>query len=84
MAQLLHPHGLMYVRVHVNEGEGANYSGLHNWNFDKDGNNNFILWRGSERYKINEELSDLVEGRLSDYDAGMGPEIVFIGYRKAA
>lgn len=83
MAQLLRPQGLMYVRVHKNEGESARYSGLHNWNFDKDENNNFILWRGSERYKINEELSDFVEGRLTNFNAGNGPEFVFIGYRNA-
>ena len=83
MAQLLHPQGLMYVRVHKNEGESAGYSGLHNWNFDRDENNNFILWRSEEKYKINEDLSDFVEGQVSELVTENGPEIFFVGYRKA-
>jgi SAM-dependent methyltransferase len=83
MAQLLHPNGLMYVRVYKNEGEGAGYAGLHNWNFDKDKNNNFILWRGAEKYKVNEDLSDLVEGRLTEVETGERPSLAFVGYRKA-
>ena len=79
MAQLLHPQGLMYVRVYKNEGESTKYSGMHNWNFDRDENNNFILWRGAEIYKINEDLSDFVEGQVTEE----GPELVFIAYRKA-
>ncbi len=86
MAQLLHPRGLMYVRVHRNEGESTGYSGLHNWNFDKDKDNNFILWRGSERYNINDELSDYVQGQLTDvFEQNVGaPELVFIAYRKVS
>jgi len=83
MAQLLHPHGLMYVKVFKNEGEKAHYSGLHNWNFDKDENNNFILWRGDEKYNVNEVLSDFVEGQLTDLGIVEGPELIFVGYRKA-
>lgn len=85
MAQLLHPHGLLYVRVHTNEGENTGYSGLHNWNFDKDKNNNLVLWRGSERYNINEELSDFVQGHVTDFfHRNIGAsELIFIGYRKA-
>jgi hypothetical protein len=83
MAQLLHPQGLMYVQVHKNEGESAGYSGLHNWNFDRDENNNFILWRSEEKYKINEDLSDFVEGQVSELVTENGPEIFFVGYRKA-
>jgi SAM-dependent methyltransferase len=83
MAQLLRPHGLMFVRVHKNEGESTGYSGLHNWNFDTDENRNFILWRGSEKYKINEDLSDFVDGRAAEMHVDDDPEIVFIGYRKA-
>jgi SAM-dependent methyltransferase len=85
MAQLLHPHGLMYVRVHRNEGETARYSGLHNWNFDKDANNNFILWRASERYNINEDVADFIDGRLAELKSeDGGHELIFIGYRKAS
>lgn len=84
MAQLLHPHGLMYVRMHKNEGESTGYCGLHNWNFDKDENNNFILWRGAEKYKINEDLSDFVEGQVAEMVIDEEPEVVFVGYRKAA
>ena len=84
MAQLLYPHGLMYVKVFRNEGEKARYSGLHNWNFDKDENNNFILWRGDEKYNVNDVLSDLVEGQLTDLGNADGPELIFVGYRKAA
>jgi hypothetical protein len=84
MAQLLHPHGLMFVRVHKNEGESTGYSGLHNWNFDTDESHNFILWRGSEKYKINEDLSDFVEGQAAEMHVDEDPEIFFVGYRKAA
>lgn len=83
MAQLLRPGGLMYVRVHKNEGENAHYSGLHNWNFDKDEMNNFVLWRASEHYRINEELSDLVDGQLAELVAEYSSELVFTAYRKA-
>ena len=84
MAQLLYPNGLLYVRVFKNEGLNANYSGLHNWNFDKDDNNNFILWREAERYKINEELSDLLEGqRLTELAPNPDSALIFVGYRKA-
>jgi SAM-dependent methyltransferase len=83
MAELLHPQGLMYVRVHRNEGESTGYSGLHNWNFDRDENNNFILWRGTERYNINEDLSHFVAGQVDELVDEEGPELVFIGYRKA-
>ena len=84
MALLLRPHGLLYVQVHKNEGEKARYTGLHNWNFDRDENNNFILWRGEENYKINEDLSDLVESQVSESITSDGPEIFLVGYRKAA
>jgi SAM-dependent methyltransferase len=84
MALLLRPHGLLYVQVHKNEGEKARYTGLHNWNFDRDENNNFILWRGEEKYKINEDLSDIVESQVSESITSDGPEIFLVGYRKAA
>jgi len=82
MAQLLYPNGLMYVRVHKNEGESTHYSGLHNWNFDRDENNHFILWRDTEKYKINEDLSDFVEGQLTEWVTKDGPELVFAAYRR--
>jgi len=84
MAQLLRPRGLMYVQVHKNEGQSTGYSGLHNWNFDKDKNDNFILWRGEEKYTINEDLSDFVEGQATEMVTENGPEVFFVGYRKAA
>ena len=77
MARLLAPQGLLYVRVYRNEGESTRYSGMHNWNFDRDENNNFILWRAGEKYRINEELADLVEGEVTED----GPELVFCAYR---
>ena len=83
MAQLLHPHGLMYVQVHKNEGESTGYSGLHNWNFDRDENNNFILWRGAEKYNINVDLSDFVEGQLTELATEDGLELIFAACRKA-
>jgi SAM-dependent methyltransferase len=83
MAKLLRPQGLLFVQVHKNEGENARYSGLHNWNFDRDENNNFILWRNAEKYKINEDLSEFVEGQVSELVTENGPEIFFIAYRKA-
>ncbi len=83
MAQLLHPHGLLYVKVYKNEGEHTGYSGLHNWNFDKDENNNFILWRGAEKYNVNADLSDFVESRLTELRVPGGPWLIFVGYRKA-
>ena len=83
MAQLLHPHGLLYVKTLKNEGEHTGYSGLHNWNFDKDENNNFILWRGAEKFNVNADLSDFVEGRLTELSAQDGPWLIFVGYRKA-
>ena len=83
MAQLLRPHGLMYVQVHKNEGESTGYSGLHNWNFDRDENNNFILWRVAEKCNINEHLLDFVEGHLTELATEDGPELIFAGYRKA-
>lgn len=82
MAQLLRPGGLFFVRVHPNEGENARYTGLHNWNFDKDENDNFVLWRGSEKHKINVELSDFVEGRTRALLTEFGPEVHFIAYRR--
>jgi SAM-dependent methyltransferase len=80
MAQLLHPNGLMYVRVYKNEGEKAGYSGLHSWNFDKDEKNNFILWRGPEKYNISEDIANFAECELSD----RGSQLVFIAYRKGS
>lgn len=83
MAQLLHPHGLLFVKTLKNEGEQTGYSGLHNWNFDKDDKNDFILWRGKERYNVNAELSDFVEGQLTEISAHDGPWLIFTAYRKA-
>ena len=83
MAQLLHPYGLLYVKTYKNEGEHTGYSGLHNWNFDKDENNNLILWRGAEKYNVNADLSDFVEGRLTELIVPGGPWLIFVGYRKA-
>ena len=84
MAQLLHPHGLMYVRVHKNEWENWRYTGLHSWNFDKDEKNNFVLWREGEKCLINEDLSEFVDGQLTGTETELGPELIFFGYRKAA
>jgi len=56
---------------------------LHNWNFDKDENNNFILWRGAEKYNVNADLSDFVESRLTELRVPGGPWLIFVGYRKA-
>ena len=71
------------LKVHKNEGESTGYSGLHNWNFDRDENNNFILWRVAEKCNINEHLLDFVEGHLTELATEDGPELIFAGYRKA-
>jgi SAM-dependent methyltransferase len=78
MAQLLHPNGLLYVRVYKNEGESAGYSGLHSWNFDTDESKNFILWRGAEKFNISEDLAEVADCALTDLEG----ELVFIAYRK--
>jgi 2-polyprenyl-3-methyl-5-hydroxy-6-metoxy-1,4-benzoquinol methylase len=79
MVQLLRPNGLMYVTVFENEAENARYSGLHSWNFDADENNNFILWRGAEKYNIGEDVSNFAEWQLSDH----GHDLIFTAYRNA-
>lgn len=82
MAQLLRPQGLLYIRVHRNEGENARYSGLHNWNFDTDEKGDFILWRGSERYNLCVELANFVDGQLTELKTTENDELIYIGYRK--
>lgn len=82
MAQLLRPQGLLYIRVHRNEGENACYSGLHNWNFDTDDKSNFILWRGAECYSLSQNLSDFVEGQVTELKTAESDELIYIGYRK--
>jgi SAM-dependent methyltransferase len=80
MIQLLHPNGLMYVRVYKNEGASGGYEGLHSWNFDKDENNNFILWREGEKYNISEDIAPYGEWRLAEHKR----ELIFVAYRKAS
>jgi SAM-dependent methyltransferase len=80
MVQLLHPDGLMYLKVYKNEGEHARYDGLHSWNFDKDEKNNFILWRGPEKYNISEDIAHFADCALTD----QGDQLVFVAYRKAS
>ena len=84
MIQLLHPNGLLLVRMFKNEGQSGGYEGLHNWNFDIDQENNFILWRPAEMYKINEELSEFVDGQATERVVGDRVEVHFTAYRKAA
>ncbi len=80
MAQLLHPNGLLYVEVYKNEGEKAKYEGLHSWNFDKDADNHFILWRDSKKYDVSADLAQLGEWQLAD----QGDSLVFTAYPLAA
>ena len=84
MAQLLRPNGLLLLRMFKNEGASVGYEGLHNWNFDIDEQSNLVLWNPAEKYNINEELSEFMEGRATERIVGNRIEVHFTAYRKAA
>jgi len=77
MADQLLPDGLMYIEVYKNEAEKNKHTGLHNWNFDTDALNNFILWRDNVRYNITEDLAKLGDAALVDN----GYNLIFVFYR---
>ena len=60
MLRLVKPNNYVYLRHRINEAEDKEYTGLHQWNLDYEGNN-FIIWDKSSRVDINETLGKSAE-----------------------
>ena len=58
MAAVVRPGGVVLLRHKRNEGESARYGGLHQWNFDADGER-LILWNNA----VEVDVGSALEGR---------------------
>jgi SAM-dependent methyltransferase len=76
MCRLLRPDGLLFIEVYRNEGQ-PNYEGLHNWNFDSDGDD-FVLWRSGETYNITRDTAEFGAAKLHS----QGRSLVFMVTRR--
>jgi SAM-dependent methyltransferase len=63
MVMAVKPGGLVLLRHERNEGINEHYLGLHQWNFDVDGDA-FIVWRPGTRRNLSKELADVAEGEV--------------------
>lgn len=51
----------VFIQGHVNEGESANYTGLHSWNFEPTIEDDLIIWNPTAKYSLKEELTGLAK-----------------------
>jgi SAM-dependent methyltransferase len=79
MVTAVRPGGLVLLRHERNEAVNEHYLGLHQWNFDVDGDD-FILWRPGTRRNLSEELRGLATTEVTQH----GVEIVALFVRHAA
>jgi SAM-dependent methyltransferase len=56
MTAVVRPAGVVLLRHKRNEGESARYGGLHQWNFDVDGER-LILWNNAVEVDVRSELA---------------------------
>jgi SAM-dependent methyltransferase len=77
MVLAVKPGGLVLLRHERNEAVNEHYLGLHQWNFDAEGND-FIVWRPGTRRNLSRELADLAEGEVFFE----GPEIALLLRRR--
>jgi SAM-dependent methyltransferase len=79
MIRAVRPGGLVLLRHERNEAVNEHYLGLHQWNFDAEGDD-FILWRPGTRRNLSEELRDLASSEVSQH----GVEIIGLFIRHDA